>query len=50
MTNQNSMQIRVTGAERGKTGVMRASHGCFWLLFSLVEKMARVLLTNHRAL
>ena len=28
---------------------MRARHDWFWFSFSLVEKVARVLLTNHRA-
>ena len=28
---------------------VRARHDCFWFGFSLVEKVARVLSTNHRA-
>ena len=46
MNQSQSKQIHVTGAKRGKT---RAAKSTTWFCFSLVEKVERVLRTNHRA-
>ena len=45
-TDQNSKQIHVNGAKRGKTHASKAR--LVWFGFSLVEKVARVLLTNRK--
>ena len=48
--NQSELKANVSVEPAPSAGKqLRPSNDWFWFSFSLVEKMARVLLTNHRA-
>ena len=54
LTNHNTRKqrnepIRIRSKCMQPAPSVRPSHDWFWFSFSLVEKVARVLLTNHRA-